>query len=504
MKKISYIVILSALILNAANAQVRQPHQLYFMNGIPQIVQMNPALQPKANVYVFFPVINFNVDLFTDLAIKDIFQPQGNNLYTPFQQEYDYRKLRRSIGRNATMVNLGADWDILGFGFRTRKNNYFSFGLSLHGFGNVAMPSDFFKITENLFPANSTFDFSPLRGRGMVYTQFLFGYSRIINDRLTVGVNVKPLIGLTAFSTRINKFELRTGLDEWTLTADGKFFLSAPLEVVKERDNDDNYTYNLVDRLDGLSNTDIVRKYSKFNNPGIAFDFGATYKIDERLTVSASLNNLGFISWNRDLSGITFPGGSFAFEGLEVDASQESSTDDQIRDQLDKLLDDILDGLDGEIHNDKFSTFLPTVFHAAASYQLTRRSTVGLLSRTVFWQGSVRQSFNLSYYTPVIGNFLLFNTGLTYQINSTVYANLGLIFNFGPLQFYTLVDYIPFQWSRISIDGDPLLPNFLGFDNFPLPAHGKSLALRFGLNFTFGRHGFRNNPMLDRGNSSWN
>ena len=494
MKKISHIIILSAFILFAANGQVRQPHQLYFMDGIPQIVQMNPALQPKANGYVFFPGFNANVDLYLGLTLKDAFQQQNNNVYTPFEKEYDYKKLNRSLGRKATMFNGGADLDILGFGWRT-NNGYFSFGLSYHGFINAALPSDLLKILDDPMP--NKIDFSPLGVRGMAYAQFRFGYSREITEKLTVGVSVKPIIGNIGATTRLSDFELRTGRDQWTLSGNGGFYLSAPIKIIQDSEGNFDVDDSLMDDFKDMKAMDIGRS---FINPGIAFDFGASYKIDDRLTVSASLNNLGFISWNKNASIVTFPGGSFSFDGVEIDISKDEDIGKQMEGQFGNLFDDIMDGLDGTVNHDGFSTFLPTVVHLGATYQLTRRSTAGLLSRTVFYpSGSVRQSFNLSYYTPVIGNFLLFNTGLTYQINSTVYSNLGLIFNFGPLQFYTLFDYIPLHWARTTIDGEPL------FDmDFPLPSHLNSFTARLGLNFTFGRHGFRNNPMLNKGKSSWN
>ena len=171
-KKYSFVFILTALLGAIVNGQVRQPHSLYFMETIPQISQMNPALQPRANSYVMLP--NVNVDLCSDLALKNILQKQGDRWYTPLEKQYDYKKLRRAIGKNAAMFNIGVDVDMLGFGFRTGKG-YFSFGLSEHVSGNFALPSDLFKVTDKGFPNGTKLDLSPMRTQGVVYMQFLFG-----------------------------------------------------------------------------------------------------------------------------------------------------------------------------------------------------------------------------------------------------------------------------------------------------------------------------------------
>ena len=504
MKKISYIISLSALVSFAANGQVRQPHQLYFMDGIPQIVQMNPALQPKANGYVVFPPVNFNVDIYSDLSPVDLFQPKGDKLYTIFEKEYNFNKLKRSIGRNAAVINLAADIDFLGFGWRT-ANGYFSFGLSAHIFANPALPSDLFNMFDKLIPEK--IDFTPLGFRGMAYMQFRFGYSREITDKLTVGVNVKPILGLAGARLKFDDLVLKTNREEWSLVGNGALFVSGPVKVIKEKNKDGDDIFGIDDsRFNDLIDNPSFRSVTNLINPGIAFDFGASYKIDDRLTVSASLNNLGFINWRNNSSGINFEGGTILdFTGFDIDVSKDD-IDIQIEDQLERLinLDDLLADLQGDLIHDGFTTFLPTVFHAGATYQLTRKSTAGFLSRTVFYPGgSVRQSFNLSYYTPVIGNVFLFNTGLTYQVNSTAYLNLGFIFNIAPLQFYILFGSIPLQFSKISIDDRSLSSYLFKDSNIPLPVHTQLLNFRLGFNLTFGRHGFRNNPMLDKGKSSW-
>ena len=502
------LFILSAL---AVNGQVRQPHSLYFMQTIPQVSQMNPAMQPRANSYVALPV-NINFDVSLDLALKDIFQ--GKEQYMPFEKQFDYKKFYKSIGKNATMINSEIDLDIIGFGFRA-GNNYFRFGVSEHFTLSFALPSDFFKIPEKGFPEGERFDFSPLRVKSMAYMQITVGYSYTFNEKLTIGLNVKPILGQAAILSDLEKFEMRTGIEAWKVDARGKINVSGPF--VKDEENDNIFAFkaneNLYDDEDNLNTQYILDNYLLgFSNPGLALDFGATYQLNERLTLSAAINNLGLITWRKDddLHGRKF-NSSFAFEGLEFNTAEDEFDID-----INKIIDEIFKFEDEELDDNEknFTTSLTPNIYLGGQYSLTEALSVGLMSRTAFWNRAVRQSFNLSlYWQPY--SFVGFNVGTTYQVKGNAYLGTGLMFLLGPLQFYFLADYIPISYTTIttvsknengvkekSTLGEGFLPNY--FDAYPIPPRQKSFTYRLGLNLIFGKHGYVDKPMLDKGKSSWN
>ena len=497
-KKISVLLILT-LFGVAVNGQVRQPHSLYFMETIPQISQMNPALQPRANGYLMLPSVN--VDFISDIAMKDMLQQHGDEWYSLVEKKFDYAKLRKSIGKKATMFNNDLDVDIIGYGLRA-GNGYLSIGFSEHVSNNFAMPSDLFNITENGFPNGTILDFSPLRYQAIAYKQFLIGYSHRVNDRLTVGLNIKPLFGQFALATDIQNFSIRTKEEQWDMNARGNVYSSMPCNVKLDADGkieDVKLPYEPSDGFpDGYQFDDWLSDYGNdlfqdyglaFHNPGIAFDLGASYRIDERLTASISLNNLGFISWKEDLNSLSFDG-KYKFNGLYCDISK----DDDIHDLLNNLGDSIADAMKYKAKHNKFKTTLPPVLHAGVSYQFTESLSAGFLSRTVFWKNCVRQSFNLSgYFQPY--SFFALNAGVTWQVKSNVYLGGGFMFLLGPLQIYILADHAPVYYSKLTIDEK----------NIPyIPERLKTVTVRTGLNLIFGRHGYVNKPMLDKRKNSWN
>jgi len=473
--------------------QVRQPHSLYFMETIPQISQMNPAFQPRANGYVMLP--DLNADLCSDIALKNIFQKQGNGWVAPHNKQYDYSKLWRAIGKKSTMFNLTPDVDLLGFGFRT-DNGYFSFGWSEHVSANFTVPSDLFKIIDEGLPYGTTLDFSPLRTRGMAYMQFLFGYSYRVNDKLTIGVNVKPLMGQAAISSKIDKFSLKTG-EKWDMDAKGNIYSSSLIDdvLINAEGKIDSV---LIKDFENFKTKDWINYATGFNNPGIAFDLGASYRIDERLTVSASLNNLGFISWKNDLKSISF-GGKYTFNGVNYDIIKDEGK--EVGDLFGALGDSIVDALVYDVKKDRFRTSLTPVLHAGASYKLNETISVGFLSRSAFWKNGLRQSFNASVYLQPY-SFVAMNAGATYHVKGNVYLGGGFMFLLGPLQVNFLLDNVPVYWSTLTIDNEKIMLN----ENIPLylPERLKTFTFRIGFNLVFGKHGYINRPMLDKGKSSWN
>jgi len=495
-KKIYHLICLTLFAVGAANAQVCQPHSLYFMQTIPQISQMNPAFQPRANGYVALP-LNLNVDIRSDLAMKDIFQKHGNKWHTFYEKPYDYERLWQSIGENSAMINSGVDIDIFGFGFRAGKS-YLSFGWSEHVSTNNGIPSDIFKMTETGFPPEETlFDLSYLNSQTIVYQQLRIGVSTKIGNRLTVGVNVKPLSGQMAAVPKIKKMELRTSQQQWSFDVKGDVYSSAPIDL---KLNEEGKISDVEEKYSDYSGNDFLQDYVfNFINPGIAFDFGASFQISERFIVSAALNNLGFISWTKDLSGISAHG-NYTFNGIEYDI-----VEDEGKDMWKTLKDTLKNVVDYNVQHDRFKTALTPVLHLGAQYNLSKAVSLGLLSRSAFWQNNVRQSFNASICLQPY-SFVAFNMGATWQVKSSVYLGGGLTFFIGPLQLYILADYVPVYYSMYTIEknNEEKENGREQIIKFPFPERQKSITGRAGLNLVFGKHGYVNKPMLDKGTSSWN
>ncbi|GHT78169.1 hypothetical protein FACS189464_1140 [Bacteroidia bacterium] len=468
----------------AVSAKAQDPMLFYYMETIPQSNRVNPALQPRANAFLMGPALRFNLN--SDLAVKDILQQKGDQWYSPVEKDFDFDKFRKAVGKKSTMFNTSAEVDFFGFGFRTAKG-YFTFELSEHVVAQTAVPTDFFNIIDEGFPEGSTYDFSPLRAKGMSYMQILVGYSRAINDKLTIGVNLKPILGQVAFTTDIKKFTLNTNSKQWNVGVEGNIYSSYPIEPLDEyssKNSDDDFPDI---KMQDLETGDYIRKYLSLKNPGIAVDLGATYKINERIEVSAALNNLGFIHWGQDLNGMAF-NGNYAFNGINYDVTDDEKA-------VDDLVDSLKNSIDYRTHHKKFNTSLAPVLYVGGKYRLTEAISVGLLSRSTFWKKGFRQNFNLSLNLQPY-SFVAFTIGVNQQIKGNTYLGAGFSINAGPFQFYLISDYIPLRYSTLTLDDGDKIPF--------IPERQKEVVIRTGFNILFGQHGYQNRPMLDKRGSSWN
>ncbi|MDG5800568.1 DUF5723 family protein [Marinilabiliaceae bacterium ANBcel2] len=468
------IILLTLLALSIFKVKAQSPNALYYLETIPQTSRINPAMQPRANGFFALPSVN---QLFqSDVAFRDIFQDTGDDWVTPLSSRYDYSDLYRVTG-STLYLNEYLDVDLFGLGFRSGRD-YFTFALSFKNVTEIGFPSDLFKITEKGFADGETFNLSTMRLNQIAYKELSFGYSREFTDKLTAGINVKPIFGMVGGKTDINRLELQTNRTHYDMIVDGTIYSSAPI-IVEEGEPGD-FPEDIRDKE--LEDDDIVDYFTWFKNPGVGFDLGAVYDYSDQWSFSFALNNLGFISWNEDLNSLSF-NGEYRFDGLNVDGSN--------KDDLDEAVDDIVDSIKTVIHYDtghkSFNSSLTPSLYFGAEYNLTNSISFGALSRTVFQKYSTRQDFNLSANLQPY-SFVALNLNYSVRVNGSNGMGTGLTFLAGPLQIYMLADYIPLKHATVYMDDDE-------FTMFP---EQQDFSFKFGLNFIFGRHGYSDEPMLVR------
>jgi hypothetical protein len=460
------------------NLRAQQPLSLYYLENLPQSNMMNPAIMPRANFFFGMPGINsINLTYMGDIAFNDAIQKTGDGDWvTPMSNRYDYGKLYKTIGKSINN-NVYANISPLFFGFRA-KNNYFTFAITEKAMAETGLPSDFIKIGDVGFPDGSVYDFSTLRMRAIYYREYSVGYARTINKKLTVGIHAKHLYGLAAFTTDINQLKMSVGREQYEITASGNIYSSFPMDVTPN----ENGLPEDIEVKDLSSSEWRSRALSNYSNPGMAFDFGAQYQFNERISFSAALNNLGFIRWKKDLNSLSF-NGTYNFKGLNANADNH--------DELDDAVDDIMDSLKTVIKyntsHQKFSTSLSPFLYLGSSYKVNHYLTMGFLSRSAFYKYNFRQDFNLSANINCYRIFT-FNLSLNQRIKGPGYAGMGVSWLMGPAQFYLLADHIPLRYSIIDDDGD----------KFPIPSRLKDVNIMTGINFVFGSKGLKNSPMIGK------
>jgi hypothetical protein len=471
-RKFKYIllILLTAIVYDSAaqNSQV-----LYYMN-LPQRHFLNPALRPSNSLYIGLPAlsginVNVNNNFFN---FSDIFMNSGDSVISILHPDYDVSKFVAKI-KNINAIEPEATVQLFGLGFNAGKDLYIFLDINERVSSNVAIPGDLLRLA---FEGNEQFvgnkiDLSSLRGSAMWYHEAGLGFSKNFGNNLRIGVKGKLLMGMASASIDNRSLGITINNDyTHTFDADLMVNLSAPLTVyVNGQNNLDSISFD-DSRFNKTSG--IIDYLLDFNNLGLGLDIGAEYSFSDRLKVSASVTDLGYIKWKRDISNLKAES-QFDFSGIDLLEVYNGNM------TFDSLAKELLDSLKNSLYLTEtatsFTTNLPFGICVGGSYNLTKNLSVGLLSYTRIVGKQIKEALTVSANVN-LGN--AFSTTLAYTAANGRYDNLGagISFRAGCFQIYMLADRIPVTWNKIVTNNS----------NIPVPVSWNTIHARIGMNLAFG------------------
>ncbi|MGD0753567.1 MAG: DUF5723 family protein [Bacteroidales bacterium] len=484
-KKTYILILILAVILSDASAQNSQV--MYFMN-LPQNHMLNPALRPSNSVYIGLPVvsgINLNINNnfvnFSDIFMKG--QPK-DSIISFLHPDYDVDKFLAKI-KDKNSIEPEATIQLLGVGFSVGKDGYVFLDINDRIDGNIVLPGDLFKLAlkGNEEFVGSKIDLSSLRGDIKYYREFGVGYSRNFTDKLRIGIKGKLLFGIADASID-NKSLGVTVNDDYSHIFDANLAVNISGPVNVYMDSKHNIDSVVFDNNRFKTSSGISDFFSGKKNTGLGLDIGATYDLTDRIVISASITDLGFIRWTKDITNLK-ANNQFEFSGLNMlDVFNGTKTIDEVgKDMLDSLKNAFV------VSQTKapFTTYLPFGILLGGSYNVTKQITLGLLSYSKIIGSQIREALTLSANIN-LGN--AFSTSLSYTAENYQWDNLGagLAFRAGVAQFYLVTDRIPIMWNIIKNDNSSI----------PLPANWNTFNLRLGMNLVFGNRSKEKNdkPMI--------
>ncbi|MDR2814891.1 MAG: DUF5723 family protein [Prevotellaceae bacterium] len=450
----------------------QQVNTLYFMNNVPERNAYNPAFQPVHNVYIDLPLMpNFRFDVGnSSLGFSDIiFNKKINGvdstitfLHPEALKEKDnfYNRLSKT-----TRIYGELTFNLIGFGFRVKKN-YFTVDVSQKMSSGFYLPRDLFGLALYGSGKGSEFDLSRLGIQASLYTEFGLGYSRKVNDKLTVGGKLKYLIGQANINTDIKNLKLTTGIDKWAISGSGALNASLPLVDIPFGADGliDLANLNPEVNTDLLSSGKGITNVIFSSNNGFGVDLGATYNILPKLQLSAALTDLGFIRWRSNLTNANL-GVGFETEGIEYRPG------DKIEDKLDTLLQKVEDAFVSSGSHNSYTTALSTRLNVGAEYSVVNNKIgFGLLSSTLYTNKSLYTDLTLA---ANLRPCTWFSTSFTYSLLNGRLSSLG----FGaqlrvmPFNMYLAIDRIPLTFASQKL---------------PVPTNLKSVTLQAGMVWVIG------------------
>ena len=454
----------------SANAQFLRTS--YFMEGTHYRQQLNPALTPTKG-YFNLPVIgavNATVGS-TSLGYQDIIDiiDDGDDFYT----KPDF--MNRLKDNNKLNVNFSTE--ILSAGWYKGKN-FWSFNIGLRTDIGANLTKNMFTFLNEMETVeenwrNSNYDISGQQLNINAYTEIGLGLSRQINSRLTVGARVKALLGIGNMELKLNRVAMSANLpsdqqiNQWSSESYWNSMTpSQAAQAAQElKDKFNNYHANLTVGAELKSSfkglelqeeegkdyvTDFDFDSGKLGIAGYGFgiDLGASYKILDNLTVSASVLDLGFISWSKSSTKIAsanpdpidIKGSTYANMVDPNNPNTVMNAVNQLQNDAQGYMDRVTNGdvldydmLQLEVSDAKESrkSRLASTLVLGAEYGFfNNKLAVGVLSTTRFVQPDALTELTFSAnYRPKSW----FNVALSYSAIQSAGKSFGLGLKLGPL-----------------------------------------------------------------------
>ncbi|MBS3807194.1 MAG: hypothetical protein KGY60_06785 [Bacteroidales bacterium] len=468
-KRLLIFVLFSLTIPLVSSAQ--ETNTMYFMPRLPQMSFMNPAFQPECNFYLSLPgVSEVNLNLGNNsLTYNDVIfdSPVNDSLITFLHPQADPSNFLSQLNPSNDLFTEFST-NIFGFGFRAGPG-YFTFHVKERSELNFSYPKDFmtFLLEGNQQMQGQTMDFNHFNLFTNHHLEYSLGYAGKVGDKLGFGVRLKYLNGLANLQSEEFDLQMYTSAsgDSLALNTNIDMRGSVPVEVATDSlgfiEEVSDPFHSIPEEGEPPEETEPTLS-DLFANPGIALDFGVSYQLTDQLEISASVTDLGFINYNKDVHNYTIHGEDIAFTG--VDVSSEFDDGENNFDPAQQMADSLKEQIQFSYAENQFLHFLGPRIYVGGNYSLSDRVDLGLVSRTRFFGGEVKQSFTLSANTrPIRG----VSFSASYSVMNRAYNNLGLGLGLrlGPFQVYTVSDVLSAGlW----------------------PENTRAFNLRFGLNFVFG------------------
>ncbi len=487
MKPKNILLISGILILFfATNLFAQQDNTLYFMNKIPQANLANPAngCDCKVNVWGLLipvfgqlpPPISFNIGN-TGFSLKKLFTHGKLNRWddtvlvdTRDSLIPDFNYLFGAM-RKVNYITSDIQIHLLGAGYKM-NDWYFNLGITEKINISMGYPKDLLGL---IWKGNGAYISAPadLSGLGLNithYREYMAGASRKINDKLTVGAHLKGLFGKFNLNTRKSVMKLYTDPASFDLRlqTDMEYNMNLPDSILLDFNNGNG----VIDSLSADATTgklDAKKYILNKKNFGMGIDLGGVYKLNKKIELSASIIDLGFITWKSN--PYTFSQkGDFTYSGVNFPPFMNNNykSDSVTNAFVDSVYKTFLINFNKKAYN----TSLNTKFYIGGTYALNEKVNFGLLTRTELYQHALHLSVSLSANT----NFTKWFSGsLTYSMINRYYMNIGvgLAVKAAFMQFYIVSDNI------YGIRPEKSTGAYL-------PYSSRDINFRFGCNLIFG------------------
>jgi len=450
-KSLHYIIIVTIVLATAIffpthQAKAQIDRSLNFLPSVPQGRNVNPAFIPEYRFYVGVPLLSsIKTGFENSINYEDVFLRKGDSLLL------DRNHILSNIDDKSN-INISLMEESVSFGFRADKN-YFHFRIADIIETNIVINKELMRfflfgngspefLGQNVDIGGEVFNVN-------YYREYSLGYSREVNEKLNLGVNLKYLQGIANITFEKTDIELYTDPADFSMSMRSNVEINISAPGIDDSD---------VEAGQFLPNT---------KNKGFAFDIGGQYKINEKITAFASLLNIGSIKWTENLKNFKTenPDMEFSYDGFDIGEYFENNEFDNNR--VETILDSIVDELGIIETAQSYKSKLVPMLNMGAHYYLTENNEFSLLIRNKFLKNTNWTNASLAY-TRKFGKNINLSFSNTFFKDSFFNPGVAFAANVGPLQLYL-------------INENMIAPFMLDNSNI--------FVIRFGINLIFNEKG---------------
>ena len=434
------------------SASAQTESTLYFMNSLPQVVDVNPAIMPRYQASLGLPFISSIGATYSNngFTYNDLISRSDGVV------KADLSKWSQGLAEK-NYVTVAAQADLFRFGYRLNPKMYLMVSSTIKGYNRTMLPKGIATLlVDGTSPLVGSYSNTSPQQESLSYVENSAGMAYKVSNNLTLGVRLKYIKGLANVTTESSSLLIQVD-DAYGITATG------------QADVRTSGVYNLT--KSGYDLSGHVGDYLK--NNGWGMDLGGTYKFMDKLTVGMSLMDIGYINWTNNTYQYTLDPAKakYTFSGVDVNKLLDNNSS-----YLSAQMDSIKNKFQmKETPRGSYTTMLPGKLYLSGTYELVKDLSIGTLFFTEKFKGRYSSGMTASL-NKTFGKWL--SSSLTYTVSNRSYNNigLGLSFNLAPIQLYIVGDNL--VRAPVSLVANKNLDAYLN--------SSQMINFRAGLNFVLG------------------
>lgn len=469
MKKL-HIIIYLFIIFSSISANAQTNLNLYNFRNVGQSNLMNPGIRPQAN-FTFGMLGAYYSAQTPEMTLANLFNINES-------PDSTFKRIVRDPNLSFNNMGISTVFDPIFIGFAIKKN-YFSIGVQASFDFYGSPPKDILGFSQGTTffqnTLNRQVDLGNIDVNSTAWLGYHVGYTREINKKLSVGIRIKYLQGIYNINTEKSTLKLSTNEDSLYIKL-GYKVNTAGLDDIRKSDfnfaqlvygtiNDGKIAPSDYDPGNDLFN--FINKRGNVSGTGWGIDLGGNYKFNQHVSVSASIVDLGYITWNKNNRSFNMDTKEFNYKGLDIkDINQIDSLEKRITELQDSITKKVFVPTES---TNSYTTNINTKLYLGAQYALNYNNMFDFVFFNNFGYKTFNPALSLSF-TKKVWSILDIRVSGTYYNKTLSNAGVGFSLNLGPFQTYLFSD------------------NLIAVTQYD---EAKFINIRTGINWNFGRNNDR-------------